>query len=264
MKATLPVLAMLVGTLTLAAEPESSVKDSITVEVIGTLKTGVVAIGGETTGTTITAKGITWELELNETLRGKAEDLDGKQVFVRGGLGRSAGVEIKERWIVSVNELMLPEEWAGRNSGLDAEAGRPDTHIRFLTSRDDATVVEVKSRFGIDTATLRRTSKQWPHAILVRLHLRGLESFKVRGGENFVEWSVSSTGDHAVRVALLDEDGDGIGIGKDDPYYTELRIVGDEKSIPLKDGYFEVPLPTRLIKDNPPEIKLSWIDFYRN
>ena len=39
----------------MAADP---VQESITVTVVGTLRTRLVAIGGETTGTTITAKGI--------------------------------------------------------------------------------------------------------------------------------------------------------------------------------------------------------------
>lgn len=75
--------------------------------VIGTLRTRVVAIGGETTGTTITAKGITWELDLGKDadLRASAERLDGKLVTVTGTLERRPGAETKERWIVVVTSL---------------------------------------------------------------------------------------------------------------------------------------------------------------
>ena len=45
------------------ADKKPAAEDSIRVTVVGTLRTGIIAIGGETTGTTITAKGITWELE---------------------------------------------------------------------------------------------------------------------------------------------------------------------------------------------------------
>ena len=48
------------------------------------------------------------------------------------------------------------------------------------------------------------------------------------------------------------------------PYYTEVRMVGGNGRIPLKDGHFEVPLPAKLFEGNPPEITLRWIDFYRN
>ena len=41
--------------------------DSIDVVVRGTLRTGIMAIGGESTGTTVTARGATWELDLRGT-----------------------------------------------------------------------------------------------------------------------------------------------------------------------------------------------------
>jgi hypothetical protein len=82
-------------------------EESITATVVGTLRTGIVAIGGETTGTTITAKGIKWELDFgkNADLRATAEKLDGKLVTVSGKLERRQGVETKERWIVTVTSL---------------------------------------------------------------------------------------------------------------------------------------------------------------
>ena len=91
--------------IAIAADPK--IEESIAVNVVGTLHTGVVAIGGETTGTTISANGLTWELDFGENaeLRAAAEKLDGKSVKFRGTLKRQAGVEIKERWIVTVSEL---------------------------------------------------------------------------------------------------------------------------------------------------------------
>ncbi|MBX3440526.1 MAG: hypothetical protein KF861_23755 [Planctomycetaceae bacterium] len=81
--------------------------ESVTVRVIGILRTGIIAIGGETTGTTITAKNITWELDLKDdaTFREKAERLDGKLAKVEGRLERKEGVEVPERWIVTVTAL---------------------------------------------------------------------------------------------------------------------------------------------------------------
>lgn len=75
--------------------------------VVGTLRTGIFAIGGETTGTTITAKGVTWELDLGKSgeLRALANALDKKKVTVKGILERRKGVEIRERWIVTVASL---------------------------------------------------------------------------------------------------------------------------------------------------------------
>jgi hypothetical protein len=85
--------------------------DSISVNVVGSLRTGVVAVGAETTGTTITSKGITWELDVgdNAEFRKAVENLNGKKVNVEGMLERRAGVEVKERWIVKVAKLRAVE-----------------------------------------------------------------------------------------------------------------------------------------------------------
>ncbi len=84
-----------------------AVEDSINVTVVGTLCTGIFAIGGETTGTTITAKGITWELDVGKSgaMRKAAQKFNGKKVIVQGSLERRRGVEIKERWIVTVTGI---------------------------------------------------------------------------------------------------------------------------------------------------------------
>lgn len=102
----------------------------------------------------------------------------------------------------------------------------------------------------------------WPKKVLVRLHLSGLESFKVANENVAVEWSVASNSEHEQSTSLKD-DIRFVDIEKDSPYFTEVRIVGKEKTIPLNDGYFEVPMPVKLLEGNPETITLKWIDFYR-
>lgn len=104
------------------ADRATKAEESITVTVVGTLRTGIFAIGGETTGTTITAKGITWELDFGDQakFRRMAESLNEKQVVVRGSLERRSGVEIKQRWIVHVSDL----EAAALNRPNPDEAAR--------------------------------------------------------------------------------------------------------------------------------------------
>lgn len=82
-------------------------QEYVHVEVKGHIKTGIVAAGGETTGTIISVNDITWELDFgkNEGLSKLADKLSGKLVVVKGKLERKAGVEIKERWIVHVSSL---------------------------------------------------------------------------------------------------------------------------------------------------------------
>jgi hypothetical protein len=87
--------------------PHAEEREYIQVEIKGKLQHGVAAIGGETTGTTITVGKITWELDLGRKpeLMQAAERLSGKTAIAKGRLERRQGVEIRERWIVKVNEL---------------------------------------------------------------------------------------------------------------------------------------------------------------
>lgn len=239
-------------------------EDSITVTVVGTLRTSLFAVGGETTGTTITAKGITWELEFGENaeFRKTAEKLNGKKVVVQGSLERRKGVEIEERWIVTVTDLKAAVGGQEKKTGFDVKVGREDSHIQLL-AEGDTTIIDITSEFGIDRATVKQKSDKWPKSIQVRLHLSGLESFKAGSDNVAVEWSVASTGDHATRASLVS--GKRVAeIGQDSPYFAEVRLVGGNGKSPLKDGYFEVTLPAKLFEGNPEELKLRWIDFYRN
>ena len=47
----------------------------------------------------------------------------------------------------------------------------------------EKTVFIVKSPFGISQAVIERTDENWPDAVVLRLHLQGLESFKASNGK---------------------------------------------------------------------------------
>lgn len=88
-----------------AADPAPTTGVQVTCH--GKLRHGLVAIGGETTGTTITlADGLTWELKLpDEATRRFAANHHKDQVTVTGRLRRETGVAIAVRWIVDVEQL---------------------------------------------------------------------------------------------------------------------------------------------------------------
>jgi hypothetical protein len=101
-------LSMLLAALPLAlAAEDKPPEDSIQVEVRGTLEHGIVAIGGETTGTIIKAGNVTWELDLSgdPKLTAAAEKLNKQKVVVSGLYYKKPGVEIAERHIVKVKSL---------------------------------------------------------------------------------------------------------------------------------------------------------------
>src|SRR5580765_8240466 len=81
-----------------ATVPEETDGDYIKVEIKGTLETGMMAIGGETTGTIIRVKNVTWELDLghNKELQALATKLQKKPVLVTGTYQKLKGVEIRE------------------------------------------------------------------------------------------------------------------------------------------------------------------------
>jgi hypothetical protein len=92
---------------TLGPEAEKGRGEYIEVTVLGTLKSGVIAIGAETTGVTITANAVTWELELNGNQHQVASKLSGSKAIVSGRLRREAGVEVKNRFIVKVRNIQV-------------------------------------------------------------------------------------------------------------------------------------------------------------
>lgn len=95
-----------------------AVEDSIHVDVVGTLTTGMMAIGGETTGTTVTSGNITWEMDVPENLSEAAEAFNGKKALVKGRLVKKAGVEIRERWIIMVDSISDPD--AEKDCGFES------------------------------------------------------------------------------------------------------------------------------------------------
>ncbi|RCS43916.1 hypothetical protein DTL42_18175 [Bremerella cremea] len=239
-------------------------EDSITVSVVGTVRTGLVAIGGETTGTTITANEITWELDFgqNAKLRQLADKLAGKKATVKGTLVRRPGVEGPTRWIVEVTKLKAAtaeQETAPKQDGLSAVVSKGK--VKFL-QHAEATIFDITSEKGIGTATIHRTADHWPGQVLVRLHLKGLESLQVSNAKGVFEWSLASGGDHQ-QTTTYQSGREHSTLAPPSLLYTEVKIVGGNASIPLEGGYFEVPLPAPLFADNPSEITLRWIDFYR-
>jgi hypothetical protein len=98
---------LMILTLGASPAPPPAGGDYIKVEIRGTLRTGIMAIGGETTGTVVTARGANWDLDLTRIPDGRkrAESLDGRPVLVKGSLEIRPGVERRERAIVTVTSL---------------------------------------------------------------------------------------------------------------------------------------------------------------
>ena len=158
------------------------------------------------------------------------------------------------------------------NTGCTNTVNEPQ--FKITTKRDndkvevkvekDTTVFSVHSPFGISQADIERTDENWSDTVMLRLHLKGLENFKVSNGKVTIEAAVSSQDG---KVRLWKDGKEDSPLDAKSPYWMEIRLVGNDgkptTAIPLKDGYFEIQLPKALFEDNPKSITINWIDFYR-
>lgn len=124
----------------------------------------------------------------------------------------------------------------------------------------------IKNPVGIGQAVIERQGEKWPDAVIVRLHVKGLDSFRVSNGAVTVNAAVSNH-DGKPRVRVWKDGREDAPLDEKSPFWTAIRIVGGAREpaqrIPLKEGYFEVTLPRALFEASPKSITLNWIDFYR-
>jgi hypothetical protein len=150
-------------------------------------------------------------------------------------------------------------------AGFKITTRRADDAVAVRAEKDRA-VVAVQSPFGISQAVVERLGDTWPETLVLRLHLKGLERFRASNGKVTLDAAVLiQEGRSRVRIwkdgkedALLDENS---------LFWMDIRIIGSDgrpaQVLPLKDGYFEMKLPSAFFEGNPKSITLNWIDFYR-
>ena len=148
-------------------------------------------------------------------------------------------------------------------SQFEITTKRDTDKVEFEVEKDRV-VFSIHSPFGISQVDIEQTDGNWTDSVILRLHLKGLENFKVSKGEVTLEASVSSQ-DGTVR--LWKDDKEDAPLDPKSPYWMEIRRIGKDgkpvSAIPLDDGYFEIQLPKALLEDKPKSITVSWIDFYR-
>lgn len=135
-----------------------------------------------------------------------------------------------------------------------------------IAARNRAVVVTLLSPSGIGAATIRRAGGQWPHAVVVRLRLKGLESLRISNGKTTLAASVSSHGDRRGRLDLL-EAGKEKPLPQDSRLQLHIRRVqpeGKQVQTPAADRtYFEFAIPKALLQPATEAVQLEWIDFFR-
>ena len=140
--------------------------------------------------------------------------------------------------------------------------GHDETRVN-VSLVEQSLVLDITSPRGIDHLHVRRKGIAWPEKLVVRLRLKGLEQFVIATDTDSLAWSVPSHGEPASRMMRLVANEE-LPVAIEDPCFAAIRIVAKNHAIPLNDGYVELTLPTKCLDGNPEEIKLRWIDFYRN
>lgn len=143
---------------------------------------------------------------------------------------------------------------------------RHDDRVEVKAEKDKV-FFSVHSPFGISHAVIERADAKWPDAVVLRLRLKGLESFRASNGKVRLEASASLQ-DGKPLVRLWKDGKEDTPLDSKSPHWMDIRILGGDgapaKEIPLKGGCFEMKLPGAFFDGNPKSITLNWIDFYRN
>ena len=144
---------------------------------------------------------------------------------------------------------------------------KPETAIAYRVE-GDAVIFDIFSQSGIGGADVSLAAGTMPKLVLLRFHLKGLESLQFTYGETTISLEISSSGAHDARETIM-QGGDGAQespLTSDSPYWMNVSIVaadGVTASIPLEDGFFEVTPPADFLQGDHHDFSLEWIDFYR-
>lgn len=126
-----------------------------------------------------------------------------------------------------------------------------------------AAQIDIQSPTGIGAASFELESGAMPEHMAVRLHLKGLEQFRLTSAQDQLSASVSGGAANANMQTILSS-GTESPLSPGDPLWMEIEIVSEaEKKIPLEQGYFEVSVPQGFIRNAGTLFEIEWIDFYR-
>lgn len=135
---------------------------------------------------------------------------------------------------------------------------------------DGKAVLSIRNH-GIGTASISRGTEEWPQEIVLRVYLRGMESFKLTRGPLVWHAAVQSHGKHEAIQTNPVEGKEEQPLKEGSPLFTEIRRLGADgarvEGLPPAGGWFEFRIPRAFFtKDGGElelELKLEWIDFYR-
>jgi hypothetical protein len=129
---------------------------------------------------------------------------------------------------------------------------------------NSAALIDIISPSGIGEAVFELESGSMPEQVILRLHLRGLEEFRLTSIQTSIAASVSNSDPSEVhqRIAAASID---TPILQGEPLWMEIEIVSERavEMLPLEEGYFEVTVPRDFLRKAGISFEVKWIDFHR-
>ena len=156
----------------------------------------------------------------------------------------------------------------------NAQAGGEPVFNVSIKNQDDrldiehengVTVVDLHSPTGIGSAMFELESGSMPEQLILRLHLSGLEEFRLVSDQTTLVAYGSSQEVFNVSGQSVIAAGNEYAITPIDPLWTKVEVVSGqaEKKIPLDEGYFELIVPKEFIQRAGNSFEIQWIDFFR-
>ncbi len=137
----------------------------------------------------------------------------------------------------------------------------PEDEVK-IQAENGAAQIDIYSPSGIGAASFELESGTMPENITLRLHLTGLEGFRLTSARDQISTSISGEANSETQTIL--SPGAESPLSPSDPLWIEIAIVSEaQKKIPLEQGYFEVTVPQEFIRNAGTTFEIEWVDFYR-
>jgi hypothetical protein len=134
-----------------------------------------------------------------------------------------------------------------------------------IWQENSMTIFDIYSPTGIGTANFELESGSMPEKLILRLHLTGLEEFRLLSHQTTIVLSGSSSEVFNSTNQRVIASGNEYSLTPIDPLWTKVEIVSGkaDKKIPLEEGFFEITAPKEFIRSAGNSFEIQWIDFFR-
>ena len=187
--------------------------------------------------------------------------------------------EMLTRWVKAAALMVVPVLWLAlpwvltacqaspAPAVVTATPSRPDAQIA-VTQTPTQTVLEVVSQGGIGEADVEMGPGARPPRLVIRLHLAGLEQFRLTYGDTIITAAVASVGQPAIMQQMSRVSAPQVEETLTDTsrFWLPVRLAtatGAGAQIPFKNGFFELELPPDFWARDYRSFHFEWIDFYR-